>query len=155
MASLAWRNEVARAVPRHLPAYDMMNLQDLVPALALTMLTGMTVPIEDVFSLVAEILKRAILISYALYIGVFQFLRIERSHLDDNALDRKHRPYEPDDVLVRADLLLDRRCDKTFTLPVVKTWLTVAGIPVTTPPAHFPAGGHVFLHVRPKLDLYP
>ena len=45
----------------------MMNLQDLVPALALTMLTGMTVPIEDVFSLVAEILKRAILIRYTLY----------------------------------------------------------------------------------------
>ena len=113
----------------------MMNLQDLVPALALTMLTGMTVPIEDVFSLVAEILKRAILISYALYIGVFQFLCIERSHLDDYALDRKDRPYEPDDILVRANLLLDRRRDKTFTPPVVKTWLTVAGIPITPPPA--------------------
>ena len=77
------------AVASGLPALDVMDVQDFVPALAVAALTRMSVPVEDVFAHVPELELRPVLVVSTGEAGVLYPLRVELRHLDGDGGDGK------------------------------------------------------------------
>lgn len=91
MTGLTQCDKVVRGVPAGLTGLNMMYIENLVLRFPVAVLTSVTVAEKNIFSCIPEPHLFSLLILFALYVGIFEQLRIELSHLDDGFRYREER----------------------------------------------------------------
>ena len=93
-------DEVIRGVPARLTGFDMMYIENLVTRLAVTVLTGVSVPEQNVFPNVPEAELFSFLILSSGDVWVFEQLSVELCNFDDGLCHREDCVYFPDECEV-------------------------------------------------------
>lgn len=136
VTGLAKRDQVIRAIAAGLAAFNVVNIQDFVLAVAFWGLAPVSVPVKDVFPDIPESGLVSILVSCSFYIRVFDLLNVESCDFDNHPVDRKDRLYVSDQFLVAVQFVLNGRGEPAFRLPaVIKPRLPIPCFAVTSVPA--------------------
>lgn len=149
-------NQVVWCIAAGFPAFQVVDLQDLITAFLLAVFTGMLIPEQDIFTDIGKSLLPAILVFHSLDIRVLQFLRVKPGGFNDNRLYRQNRAGSPDDIRMAADLLFNAGCDPSIwfrMLPVKKAGRTVSCLPVSPGFSCLASGGDIFGNICSKPDI--
>jgi hypothetical protein len=138
MTGLAQSNKVIWSIATSLSALQMVNIQNFVSTLSLTMLAPVAIPCKDVFTDIPESHLFALLVLHALNLFVLDLLGIELSDLNGGLNYRKTPVYHTDNLQVSVNLVKDAWCKPILLLAaVIKPWRTIAGLAVSACPTVF------------------
>ena len=129
----------------------MMNIQNIVAALSLTMLALVAVSCKDILADIPKSHLFAMLVLHTLNCIILYLLSIELSNLDGCFGYRKNPVYHTDNFQVTLNLITNTRCKPSFfSASIVKSRLAITSLAVTPCATQLRAACEFLHDVRPK-----